>query len=65
MKHENEKFAIRTGAPNKTTTDDVPMAMTEDDELKKALADIREMENRDLVTKEVEESTGKVQEYLK
>lgn len=65
MKHENEKFAIRSGVQNKTTAEDVPMAMTEDDELKKALADIREMENRDLVTKEVEESTSKVQEYLK
>ena len=73
MNHQNEKFAIRPGAhskysgPNKaeTAAADVPIAMSEDEQLKKALADIREMENRDLVTKEAEESTSKVQEYLK
>ena len=79
MKHTNEKFSLGGARPlggdnpaqqEESITQDeppprnAPVALTEEEELQRALAQIREMENRELIAKEEADASSKVQEYL-
>ena len=77
MKHTNEKFSI--GGPKRNQEESISQedhnkpqqsaqaaAMTEEEELQRALAQIREMEDKEMLAKQDSETQkGDVAEYLK
>ena len=64
MKHTNEKFSIGGSLPKgkaeESIQEDIPVALTEEEELQRALAQIRAMEDQELLARQNSVQENKV-----